>query len=459
MDIDPVTESLGIADSVTTNNHSASQWKSLTTQAILSQKSSNQPVGTQEEQRKFLRKPKKPKKPKQSHHHHQLVPSKKTRPAKPYSKIDKSVRNGTLPKDASSIIVQRTRGGRIKKVQRRVITRAVTRAARLNAGGVAEERALERAIGSLNLDVTEGTPNREQSCPPPVLLSPNDDHLTLGSIASQYSATLTNPILRQSSVLTDKKKAIDARTARDVAAYKKNPDTVLSRRRQTRVMDALFHGRADLYAMRLEKHCREIEEVAKYLNELPDTCDVYRPQQEARSQASTEKRDLYRPQQDSDKMQLPIGKRDLYQPERNLSHVTLPLSIAEVCTTDSRDPRGIGSAPLLDSYRPAQDTRTRNRRLDRRDRRLESPTRNGDSYRPNRGNINRPLSFSYKTPEFSSGAEPGRTTDSYRPNKMSRRRSGRGRVSGGERSEEGAARCTKMIDSYRPADDEMDMQL
>lgn len=381
------------------------------------------------------------------HYHHELAPSDMTRPAKRRTER----RNDTLSKDTS-------KGRRVAKVRHRGQIGAKTHEALIQAAEVAKEKDLERALGGLNLNVSDATPNVEQPRPPPVLLAQDFDPLTGSSIASQYTGTFTSPRLRKygpCSSLTELEKAIDNRTAMDVEAYEENPNVILPRKRQTRVMDALFYGRTDLNAMRFENHCKQIEE-AEHFNDLSEKRDVYRPQHKISPKELTERRDLHRPWHERNIVNLSTGKRDLHEPEGNPRRVALPPIMNARGTTDTGEPTSCGTAPLFDSYRPARDGRNPNREFGSV---AKLPRPSDDSHRPYQGRNTRPLRSGDESSDFVLGRRSGMMIDSYRPNKRDGRRSRCEKASGKERIGRGAAHRTRLVDSYRPADNRMDMEL
>lgn len=290
----------------------------------------------------------------------------------------------------------------------------------------------------------------------------NDEHAkslcssALASKAGQSSEVFTDPVLQQSEPsisLTDKEKKVDVQTANDVAAYQENPSTVLSKKRQKRVHHAILHGRADLNAMQLEKQRANTQKVAKELKELTELTekrDVYRPQYETKVQPSVEKRDLYQPQHET-RVQVLKGKRDLYQPQQNNNRLQAPPQSREGYITNIKDPVVARTRKLRASYRPAGGAKPHKREFGSIGGEAQSPFRYGDFYRPHSNIRNRNPRFSDDNPDSM------RMYDSYRPSKrgkepMSEASSSR------NKSKKGATR-TGLVDSYRPVDGNMNMQL
>ncbi|KAL8997347.1 MAG: hypothetical protein Q9188_006348 [Gyalolechia gomerana] len=555
MDIDPVADDVGPPNAVTVNKTSSSTWHNLTAQALSTQNRSPQASRTQDEQRESIRQSRKGR---QFNRQHRAAVISKTRPRRRQAATEACDRNGTGPRDTSEKLKKEMQEFQKGKLKRREMIHRKKRAALNKAEEVARTKALERALGGLNLDASEAQSDQEHSHPLPLLLSfdhvlrllgdlnhakkvftdfqqhhrdpsyaeglclgdqrrllsllkseytllsmtqetgsteaallyqdqriaymdelrssvgnlpsmneglndyLNNEHATnlcsstLASKAGQSSEGFTDPVLPQSGPsisLTAKKKKMDVQTANDVAAYQENPSTVLSKKRQKRVQNALLHGRADLNAMQLEKQRANTQKVAKELKELTELTekrDVYRPQYETKVQPSVEKRDLYQPQHET-RVQVTMGKRDLYQPQQNNIRLQAPPQSREAYTTNIKDPVGGGTRKLHDSYRPARGVKPHKREFGSSGGEAQSPFRYGDFYRAYPNISNRNPRFSDDNPDSM------RMYDSYRPSKRSKEPVSEASSSRSQ-SKKGAT-PTGLIDSYRPVDGNMTMQL
>ncbi|KAL9027734.1 MAG: hypothetical protein Q9196_003791 [Gyalolechia fulgens] len=162
MDIDPVAaDNVALRNPVSINT---STWYDPTAQALSNHNCSSQAGKTQDEQHNTRREARKRTR---SNRRCRAVISKTSRQAA----VEACDRNGTCSRDTSERLKKATQELQKGRLKRREMIRMKKRAALNKAEEVARTKALERALGCLNLDASKSQSNEEQPRPLPLLLS------------------------------------------------------------------------------------------------------------------------------------------------------------------------------------------------------------------------------------------------------------------------------------------------